>query len=156
MSYTYKKFIEESREISIDSDNVFKICSDNLLRISYLKFSVALKNNINLEGDIVFSEVYNLPEMYFHLINDSGQYIQFNDYINDCPPYDVNMIKNAEIGQRNHPLNGIVYNYMHLCQFNIFINELKDIKNILIFWLSFALQIFNIDVISLIKHKLHN
>ena len=42
---------------------------------------------------------------------------------------------------------------MHLCKFNQLLNELPDIGNILTFWLSIIMQIFNIDITTYFNNK---
>lgn len=145
MSYNYKKFIEDANFLIEKCPKNFKMNKQSFLNICYVKMNFELEDNILLEGDLLFSDVYNLPEIYFIIYND-GNVMKFDDYIAKYPSFNPIMMKGTEISKENHPLNGIVYDYMHLCDFNLFMNQLGNFKNTLIFWLSMALQIFNIDI----------
>ena len=77
------------------------------------------------------------------------------DIIDDCIVSDIDtkMINLCEISKENHPLNGNVYEFMHLCKLNQFINKVDDVDNILIFWSSIVLQLFNLDLSKIICMK---
>ena len=150
IDYSYDKFIEEGKKLCFDSNNNFKFCLNELLNINYIQGNLNISDNIILELDIIFSNVYSLPVLYFQIYKDGIPY-NFDKYIKEYPPLNEDLIKNAIISKENHPFTGNVYNFMHLCQFNFMIKEIKNIKNILYFWLSLVLQIFNFDIIKIIK-----
>ena len=150
VNYSYDKFIEEGKKLCLDTNNTFKLCLNELLDINYIQGNLNISDNIILELDIIFSDVYSLPVLYFQIYKDGIPY-NFDYYIKEFPPINEDLIKNAIISKENHPFTGNVYSYMHLCQFNFMIKEIKNIKNILYFWLSLILQIFNFDLIKIIK-----
>ena len=150
VNYSYDKFIEEGKKLCLDTNNSFKFCLNELLNINYIQGNLNIYDNIILELDIIFSDVYSLPVLYFQIYKDGIPY-NFDNYIKEFPPINEDLIKNAIISKENHPFTGNVYSYMHLCQFNFMIKEIKNIKNILYFWLSLILQIFNFDLIKIIK-----
>ena len=88
--------------------------------------------------------------MYFIIYKDGILY-DFDKYIKEYPSVNEDLIKSAEISKENHPFTGRVFNFMHLCQFNFLIKKIENIKNILYFWLGLVLQIFNFDIIKIIK-----
>ena len=150
VNYSYDKFIEEGKKLCLDTNNTFKLCLNELLDINYIQGNLNISDNIILELDIIFSDVYSLPVLYFQIYKDGIPY-NFDNYIKEFPPINEDLIKNAIISKENHPFTGNVYSYMHLCQFNFMIKEINNIKNILYFWLSLILQIFNFDLIKIIK-----
>ena len=148
--YSYKEFIDEGKMLCEKTNNIFKFCLNELLDINYIQGNLNISDNIILELDIIFSDVYSLPVLYFQIYKDGIPY-NFDNYIKEFPPINEDLIKNAIISKENHPFTGNVYSYMHLCQFNFMIKEINNIKNILYFWLSLILQIFNFDLIKIIK-----
>ena len=150
VNYSYDKFIEEGKKLCLDTNNTFKLCLNELLDINYIQGNLNISDNIILELDIIFSDVYSLPVLYFQIYKDGIPY-NFDNYIKEFPPINEDLIKNAIISKENHPFTGNVYSYMHLCQFSFMIKEINNIKNILYFWLSLILQIFNFDLIKIIK-----
>ena len=152
-NYSYEKFIEEGKKLCLESNNIFKFCLNELLNINYIQGNLNISESIILELDIVFSDVYSLPVMYFQIYKDGIPY-DFDIYIKQYPSVNEDLMKNAQISKENHPFNGRVYYFMHLCQFNFMIKQITNIKNILYFWLGLVLQIFNFDIIKIIKlHK---
>ena len=143
--YTYKQFIEEGKELCNKSNNFFKFCKNDLLDISYLQGNMNINDNIFIETDIIFSDVYSLPVLYFQIYKDGIPY-EFENYIKEYPSVNENLIKSAIISKENHPLTGRVYNFMHLCKFNLLVNSIQNIKNILYLWISLIFQIFNYDL----------
>ena len=150
IDYSYDKFIEEGKKLCFDSNNNFKFCLNELLNINYIQGNLNISENIILELDIIFSDVYSLPVMYFIIYKDGIPY-NFDKYIKEYPPLNEDLIKNAIISKENHPFTGRVFNFMHLCQFNFLIKKIENIKSILYFWLGLVLQIFNFDIIKIIK-----
>ena len=149
-NYTYEKFIEEGKNLCSQTNNIFKFCLNELLNINYIQGNLNISENIILELDIIFSDVYSLPVMYFIIYKDGIPY-DFDKYIKEYPSVNEDLIKSAEISKENHPFTGRVFNFMHLCQFNFLIKKIENIKNILYFWLGLVLQIFNFDIIKIIK-----
>ena len=149
-NYTYEKFIEEGKKLCLETNNVFKFCLNELLDIYYIQGNLCIAESIILELDIIFSDVYSLPVLYFIIYKDGIPY-NFENYIKEYPSVNEDLVKNAIISKENHPFTGRVYNFMHLCQFNFMIKKIENIKNILYFWLSLVLQIFNFDIIKIIK-----
>ena len=94
--------------------------------------------------------IYTLPVMYFQIYKDGIPY-NFDNYIKEYPCVNENLINSAIISKENHPLTGRVYQFLHLCKFNFLMKDIKKIDNILFFWLSLVLQIFNFDLIKIIK-----
>ena len=148
--YTYKEFIEEGRKLCDKTNNLFKFCLNELLNINYIQGNINISESILLELDILFSDVYSLPVMYFQIYKDGIPY-NFDNYIKEYPCVDGNLINAAIISKENHPLTGRVYNYMHLCKFSMLMKDIKKIDNILFFWLSLVLQIFNFDLMKIIQ-----
>ena len=152
-NYTYEKFIEEGKKLCSESNNIFKFCLNELLNINYIQGNLNISESIILELDIIFSDVYSLPVMYFQIYKD-GIPFDFETYLKEFPSVNQDLVKGAKISKENHPFTGKVYYFMHLCQFNFMIKEIDNIKNILYFWLGLVLQIFNFDIIKIIKfHK---
>ena len=152
-NYTYEKFIEEGKKLCLDTNNLFKFCLNDLLNINYIQGNLNISENIILKLDIIFSDVYSLPVIYFQIYKNGIPY-NFDIYIKEYPSVNEDLLKNAVISKENHPFTGRVYNFMHLCQFNFMIKKIQNIKNILYFWLGLVLQIFNFDIIKIIKnHK---
>ena len=149
-NYSYDKFIEEGKKLCLESNNIFKFCLNELLNVNYIQGNLNISENIILELDIIFSDVYSLPILYFIIYKDGVPY-NFDEYIKEYPSINKDLVKNAIISKENHPFTGRVYNFMHLCQFNFIIKKIEKIKNILYFWLSLVLQIFNFDIIKIIK-----
>ena len=150
-NYTYEKFIEEGKKLCLDTNNLFKFCLNDLLNINYIQGNLNISENIILELDIIFSDVYSLPVMYFQIYKNGIPY-NFDIYIKEYPSVNEDLLKNAVISKENHPFTGRVYNFMHLCQFNFMIKKIQNINNILYFWLGLVLQIFNFDIIKIIKN----
>ena len=150
-NYTYEKFIEEGKKLCLDTNNLFKFCLNDLLNINYIQGNLNISENIILELDIIFSDVYSLPVIYFQIYKNGIPY-NFDIYIKEYPSVNEDLLKNAVISKENHPFTGRVYNFMHLCQFNFMIKKIQNIKNILYFWLGLVLQIFNFDIIKIIKN----
>ena len=148
--YTYKEFIDEGKKLCDKTHNLFKFCLNELLNINYIQGNLNISDSITLELDILFSEVYFLPVMYFQIYKDGIPY-DFDNYIKEYPSVNENLIKSAIISKENHPLTGRIYNFMHLCKFNFLMKDIQNIKNILFFWLSLVLQIFNFDLIKIIE-----
>ena len=148
--YAYKEFIEEGRKLCDKTNNLFKFCLNELLNINYIQGNINISENILLELDILFSDVYSLPVMYFQIYKDGIPY-NFDIYIKEHPSINEKLIDAAIISKENHPLTGRVYNFMHLCKFNFMIKSIPNLKNILYFWLGLVLQIFNFDIIKIIK-----
>ena len=149
--YTYNQFIEEGKKLCEKTNNIFKFCLNDLLNISYIQGNLNISENISLELDILFSEVYSLPGMYFQIYKDGIPY-NFDNYIKEYPSVNESLIKSAIISKENHPFTGNVFNYMHLCKFNFLMKDIENIENILFFWLSLVLQIFNFDLIKIIQN----
>ena len=150
-NYTYEKFIEEGKKLCLDTNNLFKFCLNDLLNINYIQGNLNISENIILELDIILSDVYSLPVIYFQIYKNGIPY-NFDIYIKEYPSVNEDLLKNAVISKENHPFTGRVYNFMHLCQFNFMIKKIQNIKNILYFWLGLVLQIFNFDIIKIIKN----
>ena len=150
-NYTYEKFIEEGKKLCLDTNNLFKFCLNDLLNINYIQGNLNISENIILELDIIFSDVYSLPVIYFQIYKNGIPY-NFDIYIKEYPSVNEDLLKNAVISKENHPFTGRVYNFMHLCQFNFMIKKIQNINNILYFWLGLVLQIFNFDIIKIIKN----
>ena len=148
--YTYKEFIEEGKKLCEKTNNLFKFCLNELLNINYIQGNINISENISLELDILFSDVYSLPGIYFQIYKDGIPY-NFDNYLKEYPSVNENLIDTAIISKENHPLTGKVYNYMHLCKFNLLMKNIKKIDNILYFWLSLVLQIFNYDLMQIIQ-----
>ena len=148
--YSYNEFIEEGKKLCELTKNIFKFCLNELLNINYIQGNLNISENIILELDILFSDVYSLPGMYFQIYKDGIPY-NFDKYIKEYPSVNENLINSAIISKENHPLTGRAYNYMHLCKFNSLMKEIKKIDNILFFWLSLVLQIFNFDLVTIIQ-----
>ena len=148
--YTYKEFIDEGKKLCDKTHNLFKFCLNELLNINYIQGNLNISDSITLELDILFSEVYSLPVMYFQIYKDGIPY-DFDNYIKEYPSVNENLIKSAIISKENHPSTGRIYNFMHLCKFNFLMKDIQNIKNILFFWLSLVLQIFNFDLIKIIE-----
>ena len=148
--YTYKEFIDEGKKLCDKTHNLFKFCLNELLNINYIQGNLNISDSITLELDILFSEVYFLPVMYFQIYKDGIPY-DFDNYIKEYPSVNENLIKSAIISKENHPLTGRIYNFMHLCKFNFLMKDIQKINNILFFWLSLVLQIFNFDLIKIIE-----
>ena len=148
--YSYKEFIEDGKLLCDKTNNLFKFCLNELLNINYIQGNLNISENIILELDILFSDVYTLPVMYFQIYKDGIPY-NFDNYIKEYPCVDENLINSAIISKENHPLTGRVYQFLHLCKFNFLMKDIKKIDNILFFWLSLVLQIFNFDLIKIIK-----
>ena len=148
--YSYKEFIEDGKLLCEKTNNLFKFCLNELLNINYIQGNLNISENIILELDILFSDVYTLPVMYFQIYKDGIPY-NFGNYIKEYPCVDENLINSAIISKENHPLTGRVYQFLHLCKFNFLMKDIKKIDNILFFWLSLVLQIFNFDLIKIIK-----
>ena len=150
INYTYENFIEEGKKLCEESNNVFKFCLNELLNINYIQGNLNISESIILELDIIFSDVYSLPVMYYQIYKDGIPY-DFDLYIKEYPSVNEDLMKNAKISKENHPFTGRVYYFLHLCQFNFMIKQIDNIKNILYFWLGLVLQIFNFDIIKIIK-----
>ena len=148
--YSYKEFIDEGKILCEKTNNIFKFCLNELLDINYIQGNLNISENIILELDILYSDVFTLPGMYFQIYKDGIPY-NFDNYIKEYPCVDGNLINAAIISKENHPLTGRVYNYMHLCKFSMLMKEIKKIDNILFFWLSLVLQIFNYDLIKIMQ-----
>ena len=148
--YTYKDFIEEGKKLCEKTQKLFKFCINELLEINYIKANINISESIILELDILFSDVYSLPVMYFQIYKDGIPY-DFDNYIKEFPSVSPDLIKAAIISKENHPLTGRIYNFMHLCKFNFLMKDIKNISNILFFWLSLILQIFNYDLVKIIQ-----
>ena len=148
--YSYKEFIEDGKLLCEKTNDLFKFCLNELLNINYIQGNLNISENIILELDILFSDVYTLPVMYFQIYKDGIPY-NFDNYIKEYPCVDENLINSAIISKENHPLTGRVYQFLHLCKFNFLMKDIKKIDNILFFWLSLVLQIFNFDLIKIIK-----
>ena len=121
------------------------------MEINYIQGNININENIVLELDILFSDVYSLPVMYFQIYKDGIPY-DFDNYIKEFPSVSPDLIKASIISKENHPLTGRIYNFMHLCKFNLLMKDIKEIKNILFFWLSLVLQIFNYDLVKIIQN----
>lgn len=152
-NYSYSTFLNESKELCTQSNGLFTLCTNELLKISYIKSNIQIINDkYTLEVNIVFSETFKLPILYFIIYNNSTfTPISFEAFKNDNN-IDTEMIKLCEISKENHPLTGNVYEYMHLCKLSQYINQVKDVTNILIFWMSIVFQLFNINLYKLL-HK---
>ena len=152
--YSYAHFVSDSKNLCDKSNGVFKVCSSPLLSINYIKANIQLmEEKYSLEMNILFSETYKLPVLYF-IIYDNKTYspISFESFKTENK-IDTDMIKLCEISKENHPLNGNVYEFMHLCKLNQYINKVDDVDNILIFWSSIVLQLFNLDLSKIIHMK---
>ena len=64
-NYTYEKFIEEGKKLCLETNNVFKFCLNELLDIYYIQGNLCIAESIILELDIIFSDVYSLPVLFF-------------------------------------------------------------------------------------------
>ena len=152
--YSYCQFVNDSKNLCSKSKGIFKLCSSSILNIVYIKANFQLLNDsYSLELNILFSETYKLPVLYF-IIYDNKTYTPINyESFKTENNIDTKMINLCEISKENHPLNGNVYEFMHLCKLNQFINKVDDVDNILIFWSSIVLQLFNLDLSKIICMK---
>lgn len=149
--YSYSQFVNDSKNLCDKSKGLFKLCSSPILNIMYIKANIQLlEEKYSLELNILFSETYKLPVLYF-IIYDNKTYspINFESFKTENK-IDTKMINLCEISKENHPLNGNVYEFMHLCKLNQYINKVNDVDNIMIFWSSIVLQLFNIDLSKII------
>lgn len=165
--YNYQLFLKDANLLVNQSNNLFKLClattKDNILEFYYIKANLNIINDkYNLEMYIIFSETYQLPVLYFNIyINEvedneencssccSAQIINYEE-LKKKEEISSDMVRYCEISRENNPYTGIVCEYLHLCQLNQLLNSLKDINNILYFWLSIVLQIFNVDLTKLV------
>ena len=150
--YTYEQFYNDALKLCNDTHNKFNICTNNYVKISYIKGNFNLGNDYIVNIDILYSETFQLPVCYFIIYDTNGIPISFYDYFEKFPS-DNDFIKYSEISKENHPLNGNIYEYMHLCRFNQLLTTLPNIGNILTFWLSIIMPIFNIDIIFFFHDK---
>ena len=149
--YSYSQFVNDSKNLCDKSKGLFKLCSSPILNIMYIKANIQLlEEKYSLELNILFSETYKLPVLYF-IIYDNKTYspINFESFKTENK-IDTKMINLCEISKENHPLNGNVYEFMHLCKLNQYINKVNDVDNIMIFWSSIVLQLFNLDLSKII------
>lgn len=116
-------------------------------------------NSIIFDIDILYSDVYNAPVMYFTITDlNSNKIITIDDYknlLNLNTDNDIlkfnntnyffllnNKAKNIEIKKTNFPLSGKIKLSLYLCNFNTLINEVyKNNKdncknNVLSLWFS--------------------
>lgn len=113
-------------------------------------------NSYSFEFNIIFSETYQLPVLYFLIYNDNtGEITSFTSY-NESNPSQSDLIKFFEVSKENHPFTGRINEFLHLCKFNQLLNQLQSISDkeqeihtILTFWFSIILQLFNIDIQTL-------
>ena len=106
VNYSYDKFIEEGKKLCLDTNNTFKLCLNELLNINYIQGNLNISDNIILELDIIFSDVYSLPVLYFQIYKDGIPY-NFDNYIKEFPPINEDLIKNAIISKENQDM--IIY-----------------------------------------------
>lgn len=133
------------------------------------------KNEFVFEFEVLFSEIFLCPVLYFTILNvNSFKYLEFEDFkafltenenyknsllqingnnniinnINNSNTYEISKAVNKpKFNFQNHPLNGLVYNFMHLCKFSELLNTINnEFSNILLIWLSSILQIFEIEL----------
>ena len=97
--YTYKEFTEEGQKLCDKTHNLFKFCLNELLNISYIQGNINISKDIILEVDILFSEVYSLPVMYFQIYKNGMPY-NFDSYIKENPSVNENIIKSAIISKK--------------------------------------------------------
>ena len=146
--YTYEQFYNDAIKLSNETNNKFNICcTEKIIKISYIKATFNLENEYILNINILYNDAYQLPVLYFIIYDNNGIPTSFNDYMKKFPS-DNNFIKFCEISNQNHPLQGNVYEYMHLCKFNQLLKKLPNINNKLIFCLSVILQMFNINFVK--------
>ena len=56
--YSYKEFIEDGKLLCEKTNDLFKFCLNELLNINYIQGNLNISENIILELDILFSDVY--------------------------------------------------------------------------------------------------
>jgi hypothetical protein len=56
--YSYKEFIDEGKMLCEKTNNIFKFCLNELLDINYIQGNLNISENIILELDILFSDVF--------------------------------------------------------------------------------------------------
>ena len=103
--YTYKEFIEEGRKLCDKTNNLFKICLNELLNINYIQGNINISENIILELDILWlcSDTYSLPVIHFQIYKDGVPY-NFDIYIKEYPSVNEELIDATIISKENHPL----------------------------------------------------
>lgn len=150
-----------------------KLIQESLTKVEYLNFRCVFDfNSLSyfLDMDVLYSEAYSAPVLYFNIYNlmdnkivPVEEYIlkaqssststkstksplngqsQDSLYSQDCL-YSLGF--KHEISKCNHPMNGRVYNTMHLCNFTKKMNQLKEIE-FLSLWLSQILNILSIPI----------
>lgn len=156
-NYSYSQFVSDCKALVNDSKGIFSICTNELLNVVYLKSMMQIiDNKYTVDLNIIFSEVYQMPVLYFTIYsNDDSSIINFDKYITENK-VDSSIIKMCEISKENHPLNGSICEFMHLCKLNQMLSQMNDIKNVLTFWLSIILQMFNVDLYKLVKNNKSN
>ena len=91
-------------------------------------------------------------------MNLVGNSIEFEDYFKNYQNeefYKKFFLNNYEIKKqvvicllKYHPITGTVYNFLFLCKFYEFLNEMKEnnINNILYFWISWIFIVLKIEI----------
>lgn len=153
-NYSYEQFVKDARALSTHSDNVFTICEEPILHTVYVKCMVNTQDNTHvIEMNILFSESYQMPCLYFTIYTNNTfvpvTYMQFKS--TQCIDDDIS--KYCVITKDNHPFTGKVHEYMHLCQLNMFLHDIPDVRNTLYFWCSVVFQMFNVDLLKLLPFK---
>ena len=148
--YNYDLFIKEAKDLCEKTKNIFKIMEvQSLIKINYIKGNLNIgDDSYILECNIIFSEVFNLPVMYFIIYDENGMITKFEEFNKKFPTINNEFINFCEISKENFPYGGGVYEYMHLCKFNQLLKKLPNINNKLIFCLSVILQMFNINFVK--------
>ena len=153
-NYSYEQFVKDARALSTHSDNTFTICEEPILHTVYVKCMVNTQDNTHvIEMNILFSESYQMPCLYFTIYTNNTfvpvTYMQFKS--TQCIDDDIS--KYCVITKDNHPFTGKVHEYMHLCQLNMFLHDIPDVRNTLYFWCSVVFQMFNVDLLKLLPFK---
>ena len=145
--YNYDLFIKDAKYLCEKTKNKFKIIkTQSVLNINYLKGNLNIgDNSYLLECNIIFSEVFNSPVIYFLIYDSNGMIIKYEDYNKKYPLINNDCVNFCEITKENFPYGGGVYEHMHLCKFNQLLKTLPNIDNKLIFSLSAIFQMFNIN-----------
>lgn len=160
--YNYEQFVREAHELALNAHGAFNICEEPILHTIYLKGMIsAAKDAFSIEMHILFSEVYQMPCLYFNIYdNKSFMPITFMQYqramrvdSSDSSSVSSNTMEFCVITKDNHPYNGNVCEYMHLCKLSSFLKEIGDVRNVLYFWCSVIFPMFNIDLLHLIPFK---
>jgi hypothetical protein len=80
-------------------------------------------HSLHLAADILFSDVYECPVLYFQLHDDDGNRLLLDDYLalESTPTTTVTL----QVTEGPHPWTQQPYLYVHPCQTNVLLHELK-------------------------------